>query len=278
MSNPSENPSTGFNFQNYMRNTTVLKEENQKLIDYKKTGTTIVGVICKDCVILAADARATGGSIVMEKNCMKLHYLAPNMYCAGAGTAADCNWVTEKLKAELEMMRLNTQRPSKVCHAYTRLANDLVKYGGYIGAYLIIGGMDASGRYLVNVDASGMVMSEGYCSMGSGSNHAIAALIKGFKDNMTEQEGLDLCADAITAGIIHDLGSGSLVNAVVIRKESCKEILNYKVVGKRECEKMDWNFRPNNNEILTQLTHEFEKKVVVDEKPAVKDDNKMDLE
>jgi len=37
---------------------------------------------------LAADTRATAGSMVADKNCEKLHKLAPNIYCAGAGTAA----------------------------------------------------------------------------------------------------------------------------------------------------------------------------------------------
>ena len=46
---------------------------------------------------IAADTRATAGSIVADKNCEKLHKLAPNIYCAGAGTAADCDHVTSKL-------------------------------------------------------------------------------------------------------------------------------------------------------------------------------------
>ena len=46
--------------------------------------------------MLAADTRSTMGTIVGDKNCEKLHYLAPNMYCAGAGTAADCDWQTSE--------------------------------------------------------------------------------------------------------------------------------------------------------------------------------------
>lgn len=38
-------------------------------IAHKKTGTTIVGVKFDGGVVLAADTRATGGSIVVEKNC-----------------------------------------------------------------------------------------------------------------------------------------------------------------------------------------------------------------
>lgn len=75
-----------------------------------KTGTTIAGIIfkvtnkkilsncdfktdfffeLKDGVILGADTRATSGSVVADKNCSKIHYIADNMYCCGAGTAAD---------------------------------------------------------------------------------------------------------------------------------------------------------------------------------------------
>jgi 20S proteasome subunit beta 2 len=50
----------------------------------------------KDGIIFAADTRATGGNIIGDKNCEKIHYLAPNVYTCGAGTAADCDHVTGK--------------------------------------------------------------------------------------------------------------------------------------------------------------------------------------
>ena len=53
-------------------------------VQVTKTGTTICAVIFKDGVILGADTRSTGGDIVANKNCEKLHYMAPNIYCAGA--------------------------------------------------------------------------------------------------------------------------------------------------------------------------------------------------
>lgn len=51
----------------------------------RKTGTTIAGIVFKDGVVLGADTRATEGDIVADKNCSKIHYLQPNMYCCGAG-------------------------------------------------------------------------------------------------------------------------------------------------------------------------------------------------
>lgn len=51
-------------------------------------------IFSQDGVILGADTRATEGPIVCDKNCEKIHYMAPNIYCCGAGTAADTEAVT----------------------------------------------------------------------------------------------------------------------------------------------------------------------------------------
>jgi hypothetical protein len=44
--------------------------------------------------VLGADTRSTSGSTVADKNCEKIHFIAPNIYCCGAGTAADTENVT----------------------------------------------------------------------------------------------------------------------------------------------------------------------------------------
>ena len=59
-----------------------------------KTGTTISGVCFAGGVVLGADTRSTNGETVADKNCEKIHYIAPNIYCCGAGTAADTEAVT----------------------------------------------------------------------------------------------------------------------------------------------------------------------------------------
>lgn len=85
----------GFNFENCLRNNSIASEETIKK-HFTKTGTTIVGVMCKEGVVLAADTRATAGHVA-DKNCDKIHFIAPNITCCGAGTAADNEYVTSKL-------------------------------------------------------------------------------------------------------------------------------------------------------------------------------------
>ena len=89
-------PEAGFSFENCSRNQ-YLSANGAHPPGATKTGTTIVGLIYKDGVVLGADTRATNGSTVADKNCEKIHYIAPNIYCCGAGTAADTENVTGKL-------------------------------------------------------------------------------------------------------------------------------------------------------------------------------------
>merc|ERR1739845_76039 len=137
-----------------------------------------------------------------------------------------------------------------------------------------MGGIDVNGKHIVEISADGHLDSSEFASLGPGSLAADGILHARYKDDMTEQEGLELCADAISAGIMHDNGSGSTVNCVVIRKDGAEQMLGYRKVGKRECEKIEWKFIPNNIETLCTLTQVFEQKVTLQDKP---DENKMDL-
>lgn len=88
----------GFNYDNCLRNKALLESNSlsKDKLKVTSTGTTICGVIFKDGVCIAADTRSTAGTVVADKNCEKIHYMAPNIYCSGAGTAADCDHITSK--------------------------------------------------------------------------------------------------------------------------------------------------------------------------------------
>jgi 20S proteasome subunit beta 2 len=50
--------------------------------------------------------------------------------------------------------------------------------------------------------------------------NAISVLEAKFRDGLTEVEAIALCTEAIEAGIIYDLGSGSNVDVCVIKKDN----------------------------------------------------------
>jgi len=223
---------TGFDFENCARNEMLMKQYGVKegkpgtLPRATKTGTTIVGVVCKDCVVLGADTRATTGPIVADKNCEKIHYLAPNMYCCGAGTAADTEAVTNLISSKLALLRLNAQRQSRVATALAMLRHHLFPYQGHIGAYLILGGVDINGPQLHMIHAHGSCDQLPYATMGSGSLAAVAVLESQFKENMDVEEGVTLVRNAIRAGIMNDMGSGGFIDVVVVKRDGVEKRRN----------------------------------------------------
>lgn len=82
----------------------------------------------QDGVVLGADTRATDGSTVADKNCEKIHYIAPNIYCCGAGTAADTENTTNLISGQLHLHRLATGRESRLATACKTLKQMLFKY------------------------------------------------------------------------------------------------------------------------------------------------------
>jgi len=89
------------------------------------------------------------------------------------------------IKRELEMHRLNTHSENRVQMAAGRLVNHVFKYGGHIGTYLIIGGVDVKGPQLIEVSADGNSYAHPYLTLGSGSLAAMAIMETNYKDNMT---------------------------------------------------------------------------------------------
>ncbi|KAJ1997463.1 proteasome core particle subunit beta 2 [Coemansia thaxteri] len=244
---PLTEPSAGFKFDNVKRNQ-LLGDKGYKLPTATKTGTTIVGLIFKDGLILGADTRATAGPIVADKNCEKIHYLAPNMYCCGAGTAADTEFTTNMISSQLALHSLNTGREVRVVAAMTMLKQYLYKYHGHVGAALVLGGYDVTGPHLFTIYPHGSTDKLPYVTMGSGSLAAMSVFESRWRPGMSREEGIEVVKDAIEAGIFNDLGSGSNVDVCVITKGNAEYLRNYSTPNERVQKEQSYRFTPGTTE------------------------------
>ncbi|KAF0471625.1 proteasome subunit beta type-7 [Gigaspora margarita] len=251
-----EIPKSGFNFDNYRRNA-FLEKQGLSLPKPIKTGTTIVGLLFKDGVILGADTRSTNGTIVANKNCEKIHYLAPNMYCAGAGTAADTEQATSMISSQLELHRLATGRQARVITAVTMLKQLLFRYQGHMGAALIIGGYDISGPGLFNVHPHGSTDKLPFMAMGSGSLAAMSILESRWTKDLERDDAIELAKDAIEAGIFNDLGSGSNVDINIIEKDKVEVLRNYAKPNERAVKEQSYKYKRGATAYLKEYVREF---------------------
>lgn len=268
----------GFAFDNHQRNIKLVEKKVMPEPAMTKTGTTICGVVYNGGVVLAADTRATGGSLVFDKNCEKIHYLAPNIFACGAGTAADCEHVTLKMASELELMRLNTGRQSRVSTVATRLCAQLHRYQGHIGTALIVGGVDPKGAHICSISPYGTSDYLPFIAMGSGSLDAMAIMEDRYRDDLTLEEAKALVMEAIEAGITHDLGSGNNLDVCVVTAEKTEMFRNIKIVGKRLSSNAEnYKFPVGDSLVYKQFVYKREKVDLVVEEEAKKSDERMEI-
>lgn len=232
--------------------TTTRKEEkhyNYQHRHYTSTGTTIVGVAGPDFVVVAADSRATAGTIVADKRCFKLHPLSSNCVAAGAGTSADIDHLTRTCCYAIRLIQQQQQRQGndgcdfitvttrptstvsssqeqglvsveQVCRY---LQERLYERGGTCQANLIVGGVNSNGKAVLRaIHPHGSMDAVSYTALGSGGLAAMGVL-ESYYDNIYNETGwtvddaVALAVQAVKAGIDHDLGSGSQVDICTIR-------------------------------------------------------------
>ena len=203
--------------------------------DKLKTGTTTVGLVCKDGVVLATEHRATMGTLIAHKNTQKLFRIDENLGLTVAGLVGDAQMLSRYLSAEVELYRLKNKTPITVRAASSLMANILSgsRYFPY-WVSLVIGGVDPSGSYVYALDAAGGTIPDSYVTTGSGSPYVYGVFEDHYKKDMTVNEGADLAIRGINMAMRRDAASGNGVEVAIITLKDGFKILDEKEVKKRE--------------------------------------------
>ena len=134
----------------------------------------------------------------------------------------------------------------------TMLKQHLFRYQGHIGAYLVIAGVDPTGSHLFTVHAHGSTDKLPYVTMGSGSLAAMSVFETQWRRNLSRDQAVQLCSDAILAGIWNDLGSGSNVDVAVITEEKTTLMRNYLTPNTRVPKQRNYRFTPGTTAVLNE--------------------------
>jgi proteasome beta subunit len=191
-----------------------MEQEMQKV----KTGTTTVGVVCRDGIVLAADKKATMGYLVASTDADKIMQLDEHLAMTIAGVSGDTQALERYFKAEFKLFRFKEERKITVEAAANLISNILYarRFYPYI-VQLIVGGYDEKPR-LYSFDMAGALQEEReYFSTGSGSPTAFGVLEDNFKKDMSAEEAKKLAVRAVRAATKRDIASGGRgIDLVVI--------------------------------------------------------------
>ncbi len=195
-----------------------------------KTGTTTVGIVCKDGIVLAADRRATAGSYIADKKAEKLHFLTENIATSIAGTVSDAQLLIRLAKSEMSLKQYRTGSAITVKEAANLMSR--MVYSNIRRSYIIpgishfvMGGKDPTGFYLYDVYADGsLTLVDEFVSSGSGSVVAYGVLESMYVKNQPVDEGVKLAVKALNAAISRDSASGDGIEVFTITKEGAKRV------------------------------------------------------
>lgn len=193
-----------------------------KKLPVKETGTTTLGLICRDGVVVAAEKKSTMGYLVASKESEKIFPIDDRIAMTIAGVSGDAQTLVRYMKAEIKLFEMENKRKISIKGAATLLANILQssKFFPYF-VQLIVAGVDESGPAIFSLDAVGGLEEEKkFFSTGSGSPIALGVLEDGYKPQISVEEGAKLALRAIKAAIERDIGSGGkAIDIAKITKE-----------------------------------------------------------
>lgn len=190
-------------------------------------GTTTIGVVCKDGVILGTDTRATMGTYVASKHAKKVYQITDNLAMTIAGGVAVAQKVVEILKVNARLYELEKNRSIPVKSA-ARLVSNLLFSNREVGMPLpmqaLVGGFDETGPHVYNLDPYGSLNEEKMVSTGSGSPFAYGVLEAEFKEDSSVEEMLPVVVRAVDAAMKRDVASGDSFDIVVIGDGGFREL------------------------------------------------------
>jgi len=202
----------------------ILEKITDEKPEIRKTGTTTVGMVCKDGAVLAAEKKSTLGYLVASKDSEKIIPVEDHLALTIAGYSGDAQALARYLQAELKLFAIQNGRKITVKGAAVLLSNILQgsKFYPYM-VQLILGGFDERPA-IFSLDALGSVEEERkFFSTGSGSPMALGVLEDGYREGMSVDEGSKIALRAITAAIERDIGSGGKgIDIAIITKTGVK--------------------------------------------------------
>ncbi|MCK4808997.1 MAG: proteasome subunit beta [Candidatus Aenigmarchaeota archaeon] len=193
-----------------------------------KTGTTTLGLVCKDAALMAADQRSSMGYLVASETMQKVLKLSDNVVMTIAGTAGDGQALARLMSSELKLYKLQEGEVT-IKTAATLLANVLrssFKSFRPDMVQILIGGYDVDGPHIYSVDLAGALEdAKTFAFTGSGSPMALGVLEDSYKDGMSVDEGLVLIHNALMVAKKRDLATGGKsVDVAVVTKDGVKWI------------------------------------------------------
>ncbi len=187
-----------------------------------KTGTTILGIVCKDGVVMAGDRRSSVGHMIYSKDSEKVRTINDYLVFSGCGSATETQKVSQLLKAELRIKELKSKSRPTVRQAASLLSNIQVSQSAFL-----LAGFDEDGKVSLYDILGGFLdkINDFSASVGSGMPYVLGLLEQQYKNDISVKEGVELAKEALKSSMQRDSATGNGIDIFIITKDGIKKVV-----------------------------------------------------
>ncbi len=214
----------------YDRTSTMFSPDGRLVqVEYaKKTvrqGTSAMGLVCKDGVLLVADKRILDTFIVPE-SIEKVYQIDEHIAATASGILSDGRVLIEKAQVMAQQHRVTFDGPMDTHSIVKEICNmkqAFTQYGGArpFGISIIFGGIDDKTPRLFVTDPTGIYFEYKATAIGEAETEIKEMLLKRYKENITVDDGIRLCVDILKKVLGKDFRMDR-VDGAFIKNEDAK--------------------------------------------------------
>ncbi len=202
-----------------------------------KTGTSTVGIVCKDGVVMAGDRKATlGGQIVASKNAAKVHKINDYIIMSITGNASDAQMALRIIAAQLKLKELRDKKRPTIKESASFISSyyyQAIRQPAVIPAVVgsLVAGFnedETTELYSVMPDGSIERIKDYDANVSSGMPYILGLLERQYKKDLSIEEATKLAIECIKSSSERDTASGYGVDVFTITKQGINHVVKQK--------------------------------------------------
>jgi proteasome alpha subunit len=164
-------------------------------------GTTGVGVVCKDCILLAAD-KIVQSKLILPKSIEKIFKVDENIAVVSAGLVGDARRLVRIARKQAQDNRMVFSEKIQVAVMAKEIAETkqaFTQYGGLrpFGVAFVVGGVDETGARLFVTEPSGALAEYKASAIGRNKDLAMGVFEKKYKEGITYDKAIPIAYEAL---------------------------------------------------------------------------------
>jgi proteasome alpha subunit len=168
-----------------------------------KQGSTAIGIVCKDGVLLCTDKRIVD-KLVVPESVEKIWQIDDHMAATASGILSDARVLVERAQLKAQQHKVTYDSPIDTLTIVKDICNlkQLCTQSGGLrpfGVSLLIAGIDGKKPILFETDPTGIYFQYKAATIGEGETEVEEILTKEYREDITLEEALKLAIKALNS-------------------------------------------------------------------------------